>query len=209
LEQLPENPWSGEEQISGMEFYDAIDVEMVNQSPKESEAVGDVEYRELDLDNDAVLFQPSSALEPPKQAPEIVQEDANSILGEYKSRKYIERKLEEFAHQVSTNHNGNRLTVIRMPDNLKLMTPNFEFSLADLPAVFLDLQQIYYKKKCVYCDQERQDSATCLLCGETMCWPLSTQGKCTGYAKTGRANVGEGLLSYHARVHEGGSGLFI
>jgi hypothetical protein len=39
-----------------MEFYDAIDVEMVNQSPKENEAVGDVEYRELDLDNDAVLF---------------------------------------------------------------------------------------------------------------------------------------------------------
>lgn len=89
------------------------------------------------------------------------------------------------------------------------MTPYFEFSLVDLPEVFLDLQQIYYKKKCVYCDQERQDSATCLLCGETMCWPLTTQGKCTGYAKTKHANVGEGLLSYHTRVHEGGSGIFI
>ena len=33
-----------------------------------------------------------------------------------------------------------------MPDNLKLMTPLFEFSFFELPTVFLDLQQIYYKK---------------------------------------------------------------
>lgn len=163
----------------------------------------------MDLDNDEMLFQPKSSLEGPESAPEIVKADPNDIYGEYKSKKYIERKLEEFANKVSKNQNGNRLSVIQMPDNLKLMTPYFEFSLVDLPLVFLDLQQIYYKKKCVYCDQERQDSATCLLCGETMCWPLTSQGKCTGYSKTKHANVGEGLLSYHTRVHEGGSGIFI
>ena len=30
LDQMPENAWIGEEQISGMEFYDAIDTEMVD-----------------------------------------------------------------------------------------------------------------------------------------------------------------------------------
>ena len=82
----------------------------------------------------------------------MVQDNSNDIYGEYKSKKYILRKLEEFSNQVSINENGNRLLVIQMPDNLKLMTPYFDFSLIELPNVFLALQQIYYKKKCVYCD---------------------------------------------------------
>jgi hypothetical protein len=57
-----------------------------------------------------------------------------------------------------------------MPDILKLMTPLYEFNLAELPPVFLDLQQIYYKKKCLYCSKEPKDCAICLLCGETMCY---------------------------------------
>jgi hypothetical protein len=72
--------------------------------------------------------------------PETVQNDPNDIYGEYRSKKYMERKLEEFASKISTNDNGSRRTVIQMPDNLKLMTPYFEFSLVDLPQVFLDLQ---------------------------------------------------------------------
>jgi hypothetical protein len=96
-----------------------------------------------------------------------------------------------------------------MPKNMLLMTPYYEFSLVDFPEMFLDLQQIYYKRKCCYCDKERVDSATCLLCGNTMCWPTQQSGKCSGKEFTENSFATEGVLSYHTRYHEGGSSIFL
>ena len=56
LEQMPENVWTGEEQISGMEFYDALDTELVNQQPLGHEVIGGDEDRQMDLDNEEMLF---------------------------------------------------------------------------------------------------------------------------------------------------------
>jgi len=53
---MPDNVWQGEEQISGMEFYDAIDSEIVNQEPSGNEVIGGDEDRQMDLDNDEMLF---------------------------------------------------------------------------------------------------------------------------------------------------------
>jgi hypothetical protein len=53
---MPENVWTGEEQISGMEFYDALDTELVNQQPLGHEVIGGDEDRQMDLDNEEMLF---------------------------------------------------------------------------------------------------------------------------------------------------------
>jgi hypothetical protein len=51
-----------------MEFYDAIDVELVNQ-PKGHDAIAEQEYREMDLENEEMLFKPKSSLQEPEKVP--------------------------------------------------------------------------------------------------------------------------------------------
>ena len=97
-----------------------------------------------------------------------------------------------------------------MPDNLKLMTTLYEFSLFELPTVFLDLQRIYYKKKCLYCSKEPKDCAICLLCGQTMCYVDDAMDQyCIVFDFENVQDQGEGVLSYHTRVHEGSCGIFL
>ena len=68
-----------------------------------------------------------------------------------------------------------------MPLNLMLLTPYHTFSLFELPDTFLSLQTTFYKKKCHYCGVEKQDSATCLLSGKTMCWFKVKDGPCRNH----------------------------
>ena len=87
-----------------------------------------------------------------------------------------------------------------------LLTPYYQFDLFEIPQCFLNLQTEYYKKKCNYCDKERVDSATCLLCGQTMCWFKQKDGGCKGFT----SDVGGvGLISYHTSLHEGGHTAFL
>lgn len=98
----------------------------------------------------------------------------------------------------------------QMPVNLLLMTPNFEFNLEALPDNFLRLQTEFYQKLCCYCKKERQDTVTCLLCGETMCWFKIQGGQCAPKCNMVKLPThAEKLMSYHARVHEGGQALFL
>ena len=93
------------------------------------------------------------------------------------------------------------------------MTPYFEFDFCEIPSNFQNLQTEFYKKKCVYCKEVVKDSATCLLCGETMCWMNWNwrdvkQTQCRVGAK-GQQDENEGLLTWHARLHEGGATAYL
>ena len=57
-----------------------------------------------------------------------------------------------------------------MPVILLLMTPYFDFNFFEIPKSYMNLQTEFYKKKCEYCQKEVLDTATCLLCGHTICW---------------------------------------
>lgn len=103
---------------------------------------------------------------------------------------------------------------MEMPVNLLLLTRYYEFKLFELPSSFMDLQRHYYKKPCSYCKKEVLDHATCLLCGETMCWfKLRSRDKelsqCKVDCPEAPQKEEEGLLTWHARVCEGGSALFL
>ena len=86
-----------------------------------------------------------------------------------------------------------------------LMTPYYEFNLFELPKSFLNFQTEFYKKKCVYCKKERQDTVTCLLSGQTMCWYKIKDGPC----KVQGQKNNEGLICHHTRVKEGGGSVFL
>jgi hypothetical protein len=125
----------------------------------------------------------------------------DDILTAYSSQAYLQSKISEFCQRYQLAND----IIHQIPINLLLTTTYYTFSFVDLPDVFLDLQQIYYKRKCCYCDRERQDTATCLLCGQTMCWPHIQGGHCPGV----QLDPKEALLSHHTRVQEGGCGVFL
>lgn len=124
------------------------------------------------------------------------------VLAAYRKPEYFASQLEELSHFTGGAYGDSRIC---MPANLMLITPYFEFNLVELPQCYRDLQTGFYKKKCSYCDQERQDTVTCLLCGETMCWYKIKGGQCTPEGRL----VTEGLISHHARVAEGGCSVFL
>ena len=97
-----------------------------------------------------------------------------------------------------------------------LLTTYYEFKLIELPASYMDLQKKFYKKPCSYCRKEVLDHATCLLCGKIMCWfklrgrdKEIAQCRVTCPEAPQRQLINEGLLSWHARVCEGGSAIFL
>ena len=97
-----------------------------------------------------------------------------------------------------------------MPVSLMLMTPYFVFNLQGLPPSFLNLQTEFYKRQCSYCHLEKQDNATCLLCGQTMCWVSKYENsECDSDRSIAKLGIKEGVLSYHARVCEGGMSIFL
>ena len=96
--------------------------------------------------------------------------DIRAVMEGYRTKSFLTEKLSEFSTKISTNKSGHKKGVIEMPKNLVSMTLYYHFGLYEIPKVFLDYQQIFYKRKCCYCNQEKQDTATCLLDGKTMCW---------------------------------------
>ena len=90
-----------------------------------------------------------------------------------------------------------------MPLNLAMLGFEYSFELCEIPLNFKSLQLRFYKKNCHYCNSQMQESVTCLLCGVTMCYSK----KCGSVQDTKEPN--EGTLSWHARVHEGGSSIYL
>ena len=120
------------------------------------------------------------------------------ILAPYRSKEYL-NQIQNSLEEASTS----------MPINLLLMTPYFEFNFVDFPNSFLNLQTEYYKRPCSYCQRKIQDSVTCLLCGATMCWYKIKDEQCHG-SRSNKTIMGrEGLISYHTRVCEGGSSVYL
>jgi len=56
-----------------------------------------------------------------------------------------------------------------VPDNLLLLTPEFRFSLIDLPQSYTDFKLKYLEAECMYCKKVNNDKLICLLCGKAMC----------------------------------------
>ena len=104
-----------------------------------------------------------------------------------------------------------------MPKILHLLYPNFTFNFVDLPRDFLALTKMYYDRQCRNCHQQLQNNAICLLCGEVVCYAPRDNccRKLPGMLRTQHYHgllaeeSGEGELSYHARMFEGGCSIFL
>lgn len=175
----------------------------INQAPGEEVALQE-ETQCKQFEVGTALMDPISSKEE-IVAPLTYFDQITAILDKYTSKYFTIERLGEFASLVARDKDSNS---IKMPANLLLMTPYFEFNFVDIPMSFLSLQTAYYKRKCAYCHQEKQDSATCLLCGKTMCWFKVRDGQCKDHWEQDEKNR-EGLLSYHARLHEGGGAIYL
>jgi hypothetical protein len=93
---------------------------------------------------------------------------------------------------------------MEMPAHFRLLQPNLKFRLTQLPNDFQSMVQTYYKRKCRNCNTQPKEMCVCLLCGEIVCF---LQKCCMGSIPMMKAHEGE--LSFHTRMCEGNSAIFI
>eukprot|EP00347_Sterkiella_histriomuscorum_P012442 403368557 len=111
---------------------------------------------------------------------------------------FLEGIIEEIQTQVD-----NKIFKIQVPLRFWLMTSKFTFNFIDLAPEFQSMVLQFYKLKCRWCKTQPQSSVVCLLCGEILCF---IQSCC--YDREGLKNK-EGELTYHSRVCEGKTSIFL
>lgn len=125
------------------------------------------------VDDDLVEFKKliMESQDDEEMTDEDQSDELKALLLKYSSPKFMGDQLLKFSLKVTEAASDHEKPfLVKMPTNLLLMIPTFEFSLYQLPNTFMDLQKEFYKRKCTYCDKMVLDSATCLLTGKTMCW---------------------------------------
>eukprot|EP00347_Sterkiella_histriomuscorum_P006425 403352821 len=111
---------------------------------------------------------------------------------------FLEGIIDEIQSQVD-----EKILKIQVPLRFWLMTSKFTFNFIDLAPEFQSMVLQFYKLKCRWCKTQPQSSVVCLLCGEILCF---IQSCC--YDREGLKNK-EGELTYHSRVCEGKTSIFL